>query len=173
MKECAALQVWVKPMNRYFASCIATWSYQGEYSFYSMIYSEELISELLSGPYVAAVNEQDELVGFYCYGFPAQVRGGIIAGIYDNDAAIDFGLGLRPDLTGQGMGASFVEAGVAYALNRYAGNMVRLVVATFNRRAIRAYERAGFTKGTVFECDFQEQRVEFMVMHRLLTEDDV
>jgi hypothetical protein len=53
-------------------------------------------------------------------------------------------LGMRPDLTGRGLGEEFVHAGLRFARETYSPPAFRLTVATFNQRAIRVYERAGF-----------------------------
>jgi ribosomal-protein-alanine N-acetyltransferase len=57
---------------------------------------------------------------------------------------VDIGLGLRPDLTGRGLGLPFVLAGLEFARERFAPEGFRLTVAAFNERAILIYERAGF-----------------------------
>lgn len=56
----------------------------------------------------------------------------------------EIGLGLRPDLCGRGLGWALIRAAVDAARNPFAGATVQLRVRRFNRRAIRAYERAGF-----------------------------
>ena len=60
---------------------------------------------------------------------------------------IALGLALRPDLTGKGNGLAFMQAGLAFASRRYAPRFFHLEVAEFNQRAIKVYERAGFTLG--------------------------
>jgi ribosomal-protein-alanine N-acetyltransferase len=60
------------------------------------------------------------------------------------------GLGLHPEWTGQGFGKSFLEAGLEYARRRFAPMQFTLSVASFNRRAITVYERAGFAPVRVF-----------------------
>ncbi len=56
------------------------------------------------------------------------------------------GWGLRPELTGRGLGLAFVLACVDFAVAhyRYQGEYVGLGVAAFNQRARIVYERAGF-----------------------------
>jgi RimJ/RimL family protein N-acetyltransferase len=57
--------------------------------------------------------------------------------------AVEIGLGLRPDLTGRGLGAAFTAAAIELARGRGA-ERITLAVAAFNLRATRVYERAGF-----------------------------
>jgi ribosomal-protein-alanine N-acetyltransferase len=74
---------------------------------------------------------------------------GAIVGFYeleDRGDALVYGLGLRPDLTGQGLGLEFVQAGIAFAQGRFGRKRVVLDVAEFNERAIRVYEQAGFVR---------------------------
>lgn len=74
---------------------------------------------------------------------------GTLAGFYyleERGDAIFYGLGLRPDLTGRGLGARFVNAGIEFAQARFGPRRIVLNVAEFNERAIRVYERAGFSR---------------------------
>jgi ribosomal-protein-alanine N-acetyltransferase len=63
-----------------------------------------------------------------------------------NSRELWIGFGLRPDLVGRGLGFKFVAACVQFAVAQcnYRGEYVRLGVAQFNKRAIKAYRRAGF-----------------------------
>jgi RimJ/RimL family protein N-acetyltransferase len=83
---------------------------------------------------------------------------GAIAGYHyfeEREDAIFYGLGLRPDLTGRGLGLAFVTAGLEFARELFGPSRFVLDVAEFNERAIRVYERAGFrrtgTKTRFFE----------------------
>jgi ribosomal-protein-alanine N-acetyltransferase len=89
------------------------------------------------GDYVAVDDELRTLIGFFHYKRP-------------HGATLDIGLGLRPDMTGRGLGRSFVEAGLEYARRRFAPVEFTLSVADFNRRAITVYERAGFAPSRLF-----------------------
>ena len=59
---------------------------------------------------------------------------------------MEIGLGLRPDLTGRGLGLDFFRAGVEFARERFRPALIVLNVAAFNERAIAVYERAGFVR---------------------------
>jgi ribosomal-protein-alanine N-acetyltransferase len=80
--------------------------------------------------FFAAVDEHGDVVGFYYF--------------EEKPPDLDYGLGLRPDLTGQGRGAEFFLAGLEFAHARYRPRRVFLHVAAFNERARTVYERAGF-----------------------------
>lgn len=79
---------------------------------------------------------------------------------------IEIGLAMRPDLTGRGLGLSFVAAGLDFARDRYAPTRFTLDVATFNVRAQRVYERAGFRPLDTFTRRFKGNRCEFLAMSR-------
>ena len=63
---------------------------------------------------------------------------------------VDVGLGLRPDLTGRGLGLEYLLAGLEFARERFSPARFTLSVATFNERAIEVYERAGFRRGELY-----------------------
>src|SRR3954454_2027778 len=79
--------------------------------------------------------------------FAARDEGvGLIAFYYfePNPPDLDYGLGLRPDLPGLGLGLEFFMAGLRFAGELYRPGRGFLHVAEFNERARRVYERAGF-----------------------------
>lgn len=154
----------VSSMKREDAIVIATWRYPEPYDLYSMDGSDEDIAELMNGDYVSARDAEGSLIGFYCTGISARVPGGYDAGIYEDDSLVDFGLGMKPDLTGQGHGIRFVEEGIAYVKRSLPEKGIRLVVATFNQRAIRTYENAGFKQTCVFTSQVHGQETEFACM---------
>ncbi|WP_215113250.1 GNAT family N-acetyltransferase [Exiguobacterium sp. s63] len=143
-----------RPMTREWAGQIQEWTYGAPYDFYNQPPSEEGIAELMT--YQAIVAEH-ELIGFYCIGVAAQVPNSTY--LYSSDFT-DIGLGLRPDLTGQGYGKSFVTYIVERAMERR--KPLRLTVASFNERAIHLYETVGFRTITSFE----RNEVPFQVMVR-------
>lgn len=125
----------IRPMDETAARAIASWHYDGLYAFYDMEQDPEDLEDLLDpenwpDAYFAVTDESDELVGFFCFE-------------RDGDS-VAVGLGLRPDLTGQGLGEGFLEAGLTFAEEHYRPAAFTLSVATFNERAIRLYHKVGF-----------------------------
>ncbi|MED4585234.1 GNAT family protein [Brevibacillus choshinensis] len=72
----------------------------------------------------------------------------------------DIGLGMKPELTGQGFGQAFLKWGIDFALQHYSPSQLRLSVAAFNQRAIRQYSKVGFRE----VGSFQNKDVLFLVM---------
>jgi RimJ/RimL family protein N-acetyltransferase len=73
---------------------------------------------------------------------------------------------MQPDLTGKGLGLAFINAGLDFAREQFQPDYFRLFVLTFNERAIRVYERAGFQQVRVFVRRNIHGEREFMEMRR-------
>jgi len=82
------------------------------------------------------------------------------------DGVAEIGLGLRPDLTGRGLGLSFLIAAMRYATQALGATSFTLAVAAFNRRAITVYERAGFTQTERYVHATNGARHDFVRMTR-------
>ncbi|HET8556494.1 MAG TPA: GNAT family protein [Gaiellaceae bacterium] len=121
------MDVEIKPASAAALALMASWRYPPPYDFYDGDVDPVLDPER----FFEARDEARELIGFYYF--------------EPNPPDLDYGLGLRPDLTGQGLGLDFFMAGVAFARERYRPRRVYLHVAEFNERARRVYERAGFS----------------------------
>ncbi|MED1598874.1 MULTISPECIES: GNAT family N-acetyltransferase [Bacillus] len=139
---------------------INTWQYEELYSLYSFSGSEETIEELLDGTYYGCCNEHGELIGYFCFGENAQVPGGRNAKLYVGEDTVDIGLGMKPELTGRGLGKAFLQAGINLAEEQIQPDRLRLSVAGFNKRAIRLYQQVGF----VAEKTFDDRGREFILM---------
>ena len=98
------------PMTKELAAEIAAWRYPGEYAVYD---GREDDSELLDGGAYALLNRRGELVGFYQFGQGARIP--TAEPDPYPEGPLDVGLGLRPDLCGLGLGASFLRAGLDFA----------------------------------------------------------
>ena len=97
-------------------------------------------------------------------------EGGDLIGFFSSrpkePGTIEIGLGLRPDHTGRGLGLAFVEAGLKEARARLEPDEFMLAVATFNRRAITVYERAGFRESRRYMHHTNGGDWEFVEMRR-------
>lgn len=132
----------IRPMRATDAVQIAQWHYDGEYAFYDMENDPDDLAELMDPQnwgsiYYAAVDAEDSLVGFFCF--------------TQEGPTVELGLGMRPDLTGRGLGLGFLKAGLSFARQHFAVRTFRLSVATFNQRAIKLYAKAGFTPTRTYQ----------------------
>jgi [ribosomal protein S18]-alanine N-acetyltransferase len=140
------------------AEAIAEWRYPAPYSFYNWTSDVDDLGELLDPSlrgeaYWAAKDEEGELVGHFSFK-PKDER------------TLEVGLGLPPDPTGRGLGSSFLAAGLDFARERFAPERFVLSVATFNERAIKVYERAGFAHVRVYMHSTAGAEWEFLEMSR-------
>ena len=105
---------------------MAGWRYEPPYDFY------DGDADPVRNPerFYEALDEDGSLVGNYYF--------------EEKGDALEVGLGLRPDLTGRGLGLEFLLAGIDFGRGRFGLSRVILDVAAFNERAIKVYERAGF-----------------------------
>jgi len=146
-----------QPMNDVCARVIAGWNYEGAYGFYDMEQDSQDLEELLNpcsrhDRYYSVTDNEEDLVGFFCFD-------------QEKDVVI-IGLGLRPDLTGKGLGHAFFEAGLDFARKKYNAKTFVLDVATFNRRAINVYRKSGFEVDEVLTKDTNSGQHEFLRMTR-------
>jgi [ribosomal protein S18]-alanine N-acetyltransferase len=102
--------------------------------------------------------------------FEARDETGALVGFYyfeRSGPTVKFGLGLRPDLTGQGLGLEFVEAGVEFARDRFRPRRIVLEVFSFNERAVKVYERAGFHVTGRRIQPYRNRKIETIHMERM------
>ena len=97
-----------KEMSLEDAMQIANWSYPEPYEIYNLGVSKENIAGLLGGEY-SAVYADGELFGFFCTGESARIPIEPAASIYKSESAVDIGLGIRPCMTGRGLGRGFLS----------------------------------------------------------------
>ena len=133
----------IEKMTLEHAEVISNWKYQDEYAIYSFQNDSETINELMTENYYACLDQENRLIGYFCYGKAAQIPT-VEANVYD-DNMLDIGLGLSPELCGQKAGSAFLEAGMEYARAHWGTEAFRLSVADFNVRAIKVYTKVGFT----------------------------
>ena len=118
----------IEPMDADGFAELASWRYEPPYDFYDGDVEPVLNPER----FFAARDEAGALVGHFYF----EEKGDVL----------EYGLGLRPELTGRGLGLEFFRAGLEFGKRRFTPASVTLAGAAFNVRAIRVYERAGFTE---------------------------
>jgi len=138
------------PMDEAAARAIVTWCYEAPYDVYNLHLgdADQVVSGFVDpvNAYHAIVDEEGRLVGYCCFGPDAQVPGGD----YDNPAT-DVGLGVHPELVGQGLGGTFVQAVLRFARQELTPSEFRVTVAEFNERALRVWKKACFRPVQRFE----------------------
>lgn len=131
-----------------------SWRYEGEYAFYDMTADpedyEEIVSPEKRGERYFSVFNEGVLTGFFC--------------VEREGSNIELGLGLRPDLTGQGRGKHFLDEILHYVRENYDFDKICLDVASFNERAIKVYEWAGFVKTGTAQLHTNGDEFEFTLM---------
>ncbi len=144
-------------MTRAYADDIVTWRYPGPYACYDMTAADP--AELLDpATGYFALLDADRLIGFRSFGADGQVPGGPYG-----DSALDTGGGLRPELTGLGLGRDAIETGLAFGRERFAPAAFRVTIASFNLRAQRVVESLGFRNLGRFEATTNGQPYEVLV----------
>ncbi len=151
------------PMDEVNARAISNWRYDAPYDLYNPNPDnvEEDVQVFLDpqNAYYTITDKHRDLVAYCCFGPGAQVQGGDY-----NAAALDIGLGMRPDLTGQGHGLTYVNATLNLARRTFMPTAFRVTVAAFNTRALRVWENAGFQPMQTFQRS-QDSRA-FVVLMR-------
>jgi ribosomal-protein-alanine N-acetyltransferase len=125
----------VEEWSETYANEVATWHYEAPYDFYDLASDPQDAAEMRdpahAAHYRAVLSEGDErLDAFWYFDWHGNV--------------VDVGIGLRPELTGRGLGESLLRAQLDYATSRWSPATFRLFVAAWNGRAIRLYDRLGF-----------------------------
>lgn len=145
--------------EKYADDIVSNWHYDDVYSFYDMAADKDDLRIFMDtnnwqDTIKAVLNENDELVGW--------------ASFYTENDEFWLSLGLRPDLTGQGLGEEFVSECIRYAISGYklTKHSIKLAVALFNQRAIKVYQRAGFLETNKTIRDTHMGKVDFIEMEK-------
>jgi ribosomal-protein-alanine N-acetyltransferase len=145
--------------DEYANEIVADWHYDGIYSFYDMTADEEDLKVFLDRGYwenttFAVLNECDGLIGWSSF--------------YMEDEVLWLSLGLKPELTGLGLGEDFVSECVEFARSNYKLDKqpIKLDVALFNQRAIKVYERVGFRVSAKIKKNTNGGEFDFLQMTR-------
>lgn len=127
------------PLTETQAQQICSWRYPPPYDIFNRTSWQQLVAAEVdlgdaatrSAQYVSITDRSGQLCGF--------------AQLFPLTGTTRLGIGLRPDLCGQGMGTALMQRLVDEARRRAPGDQIDLEVPQWNERAIKAYQRAGFT----------------------------
>jgi len=135
----------VAPLNEQWAEELCSWHYEPPYDFYSWkdwdqmrLHGHEFGDPVIRSLQYAGVLDTNGCLAGFAQFFP-------LLGV------TRIGLGMRPDLCGQGLGYSFFQAIVQEARRRAPLDELDLEVHVWNVRAIRTYEKVGFVIDDTYE----------------------
>lgn len=123
---------------------ICDWKYEGEYAIYNLPSYEEM-RERKQG-FCNPLREKN----FRAFYFGERLVG--FTNLLEEEKEIFLGIGVNPLLCGQGFGQRILKEISRIAKELYPGKPLYLEVRTWNERAVRCYQRAGFRiDGSPFE----------------------
>lgn len=123
-------------INEEFFDQLIQWHYEDEYSCYDMEDKLTTINKLFD------LEEYDFFVGL---GIDDEVIGYMEC--FFKDGVLEVGHGLNPMMIGQGLSYDFIESSIEFAVEYYdyTGEVIRILIEPFNKRAFKVYTRVGFT----------------------------
>jgi len=126
----------VRPLTIEDGMDIAMWRYPGPWAVY-----DALESPRPDEGYWAVCDDGDRLVGFCCLGDAARP-----VGLEADPGALDVAIGVRPELTGLGLGSEVGRTAVGYARQVSDGRRLRCAVRDWNQAGLEAAHHAGFAE---------------------------
>lgn len=131
------------------------WHYEEPYNFYDLQadiedYEEFIHPETRKNTY-SVFRDDNELIGYITFN--------------NNCDSIEIGLGMKPNLTGKGLGECFLNNSIMFTQTLFPSmNRITLRVASFNKRAIKVYKRCGFKEVGKITMDTNGSSYEFTEM---------
>jgi [ribosomal protein S18]-alanine N-acetyltransferase len=147
----------ITAMTPEYAADLVTWRYPAPFDCYDVTDVEPAYFLDPANGFYALVSGA-ALIGFRSFGADGQVPGGV----YDG-SALDTGGGLRPSLTGQGLGRLAIQTGLEFGRRQYAPGAYRVTVASFNTRALRVVTSLGFRPVSSFAAATDGRHFEILV----------
>lgn len=147
----------IRNMTEQDAKAICSWQYPNEYAIYNLGYWNDIIKKnySITNPdkrikEYRSVYDNNDLIGYFRF--------------KEDGNKIILGLGIKPDLCGNGLGKAFLN----FILNSHElkNKLIELEVRTFNKRAIKSYLNAGFIIIKQMEKNTQSVKDTFIVMQK-------
>lgn len=115
---------------------ICAWHYEGEYALYDLPPYEKMKAQ---GCAFFNPERERNYRGFF--------DGGKLVGfvnILEEEREVFIGIGVAPNLCGRGYGREMLLEAYGISKGKYPGKSLYLEVRTWNQRAVRCYQNAGF-----------------------------
>ena len=135
---------------------ILSWRYEEPYAMYHLqdeTVDQEVIAYLLSPEnlFYRLDTPDGLLIAFCSFGEDARVKGGDYS-----SPALDIGLGVKPELTGRGLGKYIIAAVLKFAAEQFYTPDYRVTIAAFNKRAQKVWQANGFVQSQAFLRPFDQ-----------------
>jgi [ribosomal protein S18]-alanine N-acetyltransferase len=130
------------------AGSVTSWCYPPPFDLYNLPPHghELLLARSADGEgYYPALGQDGTVVAFAVFGAEARVLGQKAV-----NGTLDFGLGVRPGLTSQGLGSNLLVQAVALGQALFSPQSIRAAVAKFNTRSLNLCRNYGFHSGHDF-----------------------
>lgn len=152
----------IVPITADFVREILSWRYKPPYDVYNFMIAPDDIEKEIAY-FLAPENRFRQVMrdGVPIAGFSLGLDGQVPGGDYSAEA-LDIGLGVCPDLTGQGFGGEIVRAVIDFAIKLDTPPTLRVTIAAFNERALRVWKKAGFVEASRFTAE--EMAMPFIIL---------
>ncbi|MBI9045021.1 MAG: GNAT family N-acetyltransferase [Anaerolineaceae bacterium] len=156
------LELYFRIVSKEDAASFLKWQYTEPYQVYNYDpkrFEEDLAYHINPKNNLYSIYLDGELAGYCSFGHDAQVPGGD----YSLEA-MDIGLMIKPEITGQGQGGKFAADVIQYGIALNKPKTLRVTIADFNKRAMRVWEKQGFERIQEFERTHDKSK--FVILTR-------
>ena len=144
-------------MTEKYAREISLWNYIGELEIYNLPSYEEMKLNNYN------ITKEENYDNYICYTNDNKVIGYVNMKTVDNN--IYLGIGIKPEYCGRRFGFLFINDAINEIKKKYPNYKIILEVRSFNKRAIKCYEKSGFKiKDKVIKKDRLNNLCEFVYM---------
>lgn len=135
---------------------ICDWKYPGEYSIYDMpSYS------IMESRDIAFANPKS-IKNYYTF-YDKEILVGFINLLNEKDT-IFLGIGVTPNQCSKGYGHKILEQAINLSYRLYGNKQIYLEVRSWNKRAVKCYEKAGFAIVNTIQQETYAGQGEFYLM---------